>query len=59
MKFNFFSNQFIFLRGKKYVCGHHWEKIKLKFNLVLNGHNHNKISKFKNDVLCNVLNEVD
>ncbi len=26
-----FSNQFIFLRGKKNVCVRYWKKIKLKF----------------------------
>ncbi len=46
----FFSNQFIFLKGKKmfmYIIG---KKLSLNFNLLI-WKNRNKILKFKNDIL--------
>ncbi len=30
-----FSNQFIFLKGKKYSCVHYWKKLKLNFNIII------------------------
>jgi hypothetical protein len=50
----YFSNQFMFLKEKMYLCTLLKELLSLSF-----GQNHNKISNIKNGVLCNVWNEVD
>jgi hypothetical protein len=41
-----------------YSCVHYWKKIKIKLQILSFGQNINNISNIKNDVLCNVLNQV-